>query len=81
MMKKFVEVEANITVAPFDVIDGPAVVNVGGPVPQLSPHSPWLASAPFTPVSSKTGRPAVRFGSTENAIMFESPPPGAGFTT
>lgn len=44
--KKLVDVEANATKPPFELIEGPAVVSVGGPTAQFCPHTPWLACAP-----------------------------------
>lgn len=77
------EIEANATISPFILVEGPEVVASGVPFAHVEfvPQIPFSACVPSGAKSSMIGSPLVAVGFTENTAIFEVPPPGAALNT
>ena len=77
------EIEANATICPFILVDGPDVMTSGIPFAHVEfvPQIPFCACEPSGARSSMIGSPFVVVGFTENTTMLEVPPPGAALNT
>lgn len=80
---KLFEMEANATISPFILVDGPDVVASGVPLAHVEfvPQIPFSACEPSGAKSSMIGSPFVAVGFAENTTIFEVPPPGAALNT
>ena len=83
LVTKLFEMEANATISPFILVDGPAVMMSGVPFAHVEfvPQIPFSACEPSGAKSSMIGSPFVAVGFTENTTIFEVPPPGAALDT
>jgi hypothetical protein len=80
---KLLEMDANATISPFILVDGPDVMTSGVPFAHVEvvPQIPFSACEPSGAKSSMIGSPFVAVGFTENATILEVPPPGAALNT
>lgn len=80
---KLFEMEANATISPFILVDGPDVVASGVPLAHVEavPQIPFSAWSPSGAKSSMIGSPFVTVGFTANTTILEVPPPGVALNT
>lgn len=83
LVTKLFEMEANATISPFILVDGPDVMASGVPFAHVEfvPQIPFSACEPSGAKSSIIGSPFVAVGFTENTTILEVPPPGAALNT
>ena len=83
LVTKLFEMEANATISPFVLVDGPAVMTSGVPFAHVEfvPQIPFSACEPSGAKSSMIGSPFVAVGFTEKTTILEVPPPGAALDT
>lgn len=83
VVTKLFDIDANATIVPVILVEGPEVMTLGVPFAHIEavPQIPFMACEPSGARSKMIGSPFVKVGFTENTTMFDVPPPGAELKT